>query len=292
MPKGLNLKTFGRRKSSGNALDFEQEAPAAPAQSSFRVLERPDKKTVTYGSRDSPVGRPFISPLHALRGKSVDDLGLAQKNPSIDASRNRPGWPLSGARGSGGTTNSGSSGYYESSSASARHSSTSTLPSSLDQDHHQDEEELYPAKRAQTTGMYQSVGPSADEPLPPPPRSFTNRAARALSFGQKGKTPKELPQDVPPLPPPHSGNGALANPTRSHSPFRDRAMTTSSYASTAVPLKTELTLDGDFGKDDDFSNMFDDMKKRDHPLPPPPTVGSFHRTVRVSPHKLQPRFVC
>ncbi|KAF2168860.1 hypothetical protein M409DRAFT_52860 [Zasmidium cellare ATCC 36951] len=275
MPKGLNLKNFGRRKSSANALDFEQEAPPASTQSSFRVLERSDKKSVTYGSRDSTVTRPFASPLNALRGKSADDLGLGP-NRSVDSSRSRPGWPLSGARGSGGTTNSGSSGYYESSSASARHSSTSTLPSSLDQDHN--EEDLFPVKRVQTMGMYQTVTANADEP--PPPRSFTTRAARALSFGNKNaKASKDLPQDIPPVPPPHVANGAPLNSARSQSPYRERAMTTSSYASTAVPVKTELTLDGDFGRDDDFSNMFESLK-RDHPLPPPPTAGSFHRTVR------------
>lgn len=278
MPKGLNLKNFGRRKSSGNALDFEQEVPAASTQSSFRVLERPDKKSVTYGSRDSTVNRPFASPLNALRGKSADDLGLAS-NRSVDSSRSRPGWPLSGARGSGGTTNSGSSGYYDSSSASARHSSTSTLPSSLDQDHH--EEDLFPVKRVQTTGMYQTVAANADErpPPPPPSTSFKTRASRALSFGNKNaRSSKDLPQDIPPVPPPHVANGAPTSKARSPSPYRERAMTTSSYASTAVPPKTELTLDGDFGNDDDFSSMFDSLK-RDHPLPPPPTAGSFHRTV-------------
>lgn len=130
MPKGLNLKGFGRRKSSGNALDFEPtEGAASPTQSTFRVIERPDsKKAASYG-REKPTsnGRAYNAPLNALRGKSVDNLTLGPN------------------RGSSGTTNSGSSGYYESSSASAKHSSTSTLPSSVDQEHRApDDDELFP----------------------------------------------------------------------------------------------------------------------------------------------------
>lgn len=282
MPKGLNLKGFGRRKSSGNVLDFEPQqdsaAPAAP--SSFRVIDRSDKKPAPYGS-DKLTSRPFNSPLQALRGKSADDLGLSSNNhnksPHHTATRAHSAWPLSGARGSGGTTNSGSSGYYESSSASARHSSTSTLPSSLDQDRSVDDEDLFsrPRKTA-TTGMYQSVGGGAEEPPAPPP-SFSSRAARAFSFGNRRGSPKEL--DLPPVPPPHT-NVETVYPVRTHSPQRERAMTTSSYASTAVPSKADITLSSpDFGGDD-FGNMFDSLKK--DPLQDPPPVGTFHRTVSVA----------
>ncbi|PIA90578.1 hypothetical protein CB0940_11291 [Cercospora beticola] len=268
MPKGLNLKGFGRRKSSGNALDFDQPerdgAPPSAQSSSFRVLERPEKKSVSYG-REKPLssGKTFNSPLTALRGKSVDNLTTLGQN-----------------RGSGGTTNSGSSGYYESSSASARHSSTSTLPSSLDQDHRgADDEELFPhPRKTPTTGMFQSASTLATEPPPPPP-TFSSRAARAFSFGTN-KHSKSPSKDVPPLPPPHA-NGVHIPSLRDRSPQRERAMTTSSYASTAVPTHSELTLSSsDFGSDD-FGNMFESLKKE--PVrSPPPAVGSFDRTVNGS----------
>ncbi|USW57772.1 hypothetical protein Slin15195_G110910 [Septoria linicola] len=273
MPKGLNLKGFGRRKSSGNALDFEQserDSAAPPAQSTFRVLERPDnKKSISYG-REKPAssGKTLNSPLNALRGKSVDNLALGPN------------------RGSGGTTNSGSSGYYESSSASARHSSTSTLPSSLDQDHRApDDEELFPhPRKSATTSMYQTVTAYNNDPPPPPPPTFSSRAARAFSFGGN-KHAKSPSKDVPPLPPPHSSTTFDYYP-RNPSPQRERAMTTSSYASTAVPARSELKLSSpDFGSDD-FGNMFESLKKE--PVPsPPPAVGTFHRT--ESPPMFPPR---
>ncbi|KXT11244.1 hypothetical protein AC579_6997 [Pseudocercospora musae] len=280
MPKGLSLKAFGRRKSSGNALDLGLPADAGgtapPEQSSFRVLEREDKKSLSYNNEKPH--RPFASPLNTLRGKSVDDLRRAQKGSAGNSTRNYPAWPLNGARGSGGTTNSGSSGFYESSGASARHSSTSTLPSSLDQDKTPDDDELYPVRKPHTTtGMYRTLPPAADEPPPPP--KFTSKL-RTFSFGGKHHRGASR-DDVPPVPPPQIDSAPPlppppAQPTRSHSPFRERAMTTSSYASTAVPPRTELRLDDpDFGNDD-FSNMFDSLKKE--PAREPSPINSFHRT--------------
>ncbi|CAK4034496.1 Hypothetical predicted protein [Lecanosticta acicola] len=279
MPKGLNLKGFGRRKSSGNALEFDEPEAAVvpPGQSSFRVIERPEKRTQsTYGSQANV---KFNSPLHALRGKSVDDLGLAQNRSVTDRSKsNQPGWLLNGARGSGGTTNSGSSGHYDSSSASARYSSTSTLPSSVEQD--RDDELFAPVRKSQTqtphaTGMYHSVAANADSPPLPQPPSFTSRAARALSFGNN-RSSKASSRDAPPMPPPHAAtNGAPLYPQRSQSPYRERAMTTSSYASTAVPTKTELRLSVDAFGTDDFGSMFDSLKKDSPPAPAHP-AGSFH----------------
>ena len=294
MPKGLNLKGFGRRKSSGNALDFEpseRDSVVAPAQSSFRVLERPDpKKSASYGREKPTSGRAFNSPLNALRGKSVDNLTLGQ-NRSVDptTSSQRRGWPLNGTRGSGGTTNSGSSGYYESSSASAKHSSTSTLPSSVDQEHRgADDEELFPhPRKSLTTGMYHKLNaPNNEPPLPAPPK-FSTRAARAFSFGGN-KHAKSPSKDIPPLPPAHNSGVSIPAPApapRSHSPYRERAMTTSSYASTAVPTVTDLKLSSpDFGNDD-FGNMFESLKKE--PAPSPPPQPPVHRTVSGSTTEAQ-----
>lgn len=52
-------------------------------------------------------------------------------------------------------------------------------------------------------------------------------------------------------------------------------MTTSSYASTAVPTKADLHLSVDGLGTDDFGSMFDSLKK-DNPPPPPPAAGSFN----------------
>lgn len=284
MPKGLNFKGFARRKSSGNILDIpspdeQSSGVGTDSKSTFRVIERPDKKAVTYGAApDRSVTRPFNSPIHALRGKSENDVSKGSARQRVSA------WPLTGAtRGSGGTTNSGSSGYYDSSSASARHSSTSTLPSSVD---HPEEEELFPPRSSASaaSGMYQTVSAGAEDhaPLPPPP-SFSSRALRSFSFGRP-KTGRQSTDtsDTPPVPPVHQANGGNTRPgTSGDNGYRDRAMTTSSYASTAVPNKPELNLGlgNDFG-DDFSSSMFDSLQKKEPP-PPLPLVGSFHRTVGI-----------
>lgn len=251
----MPLKFGGRRKSSANILDTSSEAP--PTQSSFRVLERPEKINLNGGQQQQSarpsIHRPFNSPLASLRGRSAEELGATLN------------------RGSGGTTASGgSSGYYESSSASARHSSSSTLPSSVDADREPREDELFPRK-TNTTPMYRDPAADIDE-LPPPPKSFTSRAARALSFGQKHNRQGSNAEinNVPPIPPAPSWP---AQPARSHSPQRDRALTTSSYASTAKP--EPLTLGADFGSD--FGNIFASSAK-ESPSPPPP-VAAQHKTV-------------
>lgn len=249
----MPLKFGGRRKSSANILDSQPE-PSAPAQSSFRVLERRNEP-INLNSHapqhgNQPSARPFASPLDQLRnlrGKSVEELGSTLN------------------RGSGGTTASGSSGYYDSSSASARHSSSSTLPSSVDAEPR--EEELF-SKRTKTATMTRDHATDIDE-VPAPPKSFSSRAARALSFGQKHKSSMEA-HHAHPIPPAPSWP---AHPQRSHSPQRDRALTTSSYASTAKP--EPLTLSADFGSD--FGNMFAPTTT-ESPSPPPP-VASQHKTV-------------
>lgn len=264
-PETMPLKFGGRRKSSANILDTQPE-PSAPAQSSFRVLERRNEhinlnaQTQQNGNRapTRPFASPLVDQLKNLRGKSVEELGSTLN------------------RGSGGTTASGSSGHYESSSASARHSSSSTLPSSLDAEPR--EEELFP-KKTKTAPMYRDHAADIDE-VPVPPKSFSSRAARALSFGQKHSRQASSTEihNVPPIPPAPSWP---AHPQRSHSPQRDRALTTSSYASTAKP--EPLTLSADFGSD--FGNMFT-SSTTESPSPPPP-VASQHKTVgRSNPDAL------
>ena len=268
MPK--NPLKFSRRRSSGNVLDDIAE-PAAPAVSSFRVLERPEKRINLNGEynpqeRLRKVNRPFQSPLQQLRGRSAEELSsgvnrLVERLNGVNAN-----WLLKGFRGSGGTTTSGSSGYYESSSASARHSSSSTLPSSVDQD--LKDEELFPRK-ARTSPMYKSIS----DDLPPPRPSFTARAARALSFGQNHDRGNAVSNNAsrPPMP--------VVKMVPNSPPQRERAMTQSSYASTAKP-EVNLNLGAsDFGSD--FASMFDGSKRSDSP-PLPPPKATYHRTVSES----------
>lgn len=281
MPKPAFKIPFGRRRSVGNALDLvssSEPSDSAPS-SSFRVIERTDRPSshdFDGGDRKitSPVksshGRPFNSPLQQLRGKSTEDVGSGPNR--YDRSHGKPlkDPRLINQRTSRGTTNSGSSGYYDSSGASARYSSTSTLPSSLEPEREPEEEDLFPVKRATAPMFSSSNSTVAPHPLPQPP-SFTSRASRALSFGLKGKTPPPRLDDAPPMP--GSADGSR------YSPSRERAMTTSSYASTAVPPKTQQSLDlptSDFGND--FGGMFDAFNtrrpSRGSPTPPLPLNGS------------------
>ena len=276
MPK--NPLKFARRKSSGGVLDdIPADTPSpspAPAVSSFRVLERPDKINLNgeHGPQGTirKVNRPFQSPLQQLRGRSAEELGVIGANRCVVESAITgvsENWLLKGYRGSGGTTNSGSSGYNESSSTSARHSSSSTLPSSVDAEREHEEEELFPRKTKTLPPMYHSSPAKVDD-LPPPRPSFTSRAARALSFGQnKNASPTNGDYSIPPLP--QKSYGATQ---------RERATTNSSYASTAKP-EVNLSLGtSDFGSD--FSSMFDPGRNDDLP-PPPPPKAAFHRTVRT-----------
>ncbi|OQO08958.1 hypothetical protein B0A48_05848 [Cryoendolithus antarcticus] len=280
MKKAFTKNPFVRRRSSGNVLESTAETVEEPVQSSFKVLERPDKR-ITFDGTDRRAQsqarlsqvRPFNSPIHNLRGKSAEDLGAGTN------------------RGSGGTTNSGSSGYFvDSSSASARYSSTSTLPSSLDQDREhrerereRDDDELFPKKRA-TVPMHYTPSSPADHSLPAPP-SFSSRASRAFSFGLKSKQNQQQlqqPAVYTPAGPSSPLNGIPQSPMKSHSPPRERAMTTSSYASTAVPPRLDAKPDlgaTDFGSDFD-TNMFSSIKADDsqHKALPAPSVNGFHRT--------------
>lgn len=292
MPRNI-LKSIGRRRSSGNALDIP-DTPSPTPESSFRVIERPQKNFQhTFNAPDdrssTALGTPraFNSPLAALRGKgkSADDLTKLGANRWVkDPSPRDQERALNSVRGSGGTTNSGSSGYYESSSVSARHSSTSTLPSSLDPDAERDpdDEDLF-ARKATAKPMHRGVSPRSDDPLPPPP-SFSSRAARAFSFGSKQNKPDFASKTLPA--PPTTSHVPPRSPERTQSPARERALTTSSYASTTVPAKAEPNLslglaESSFG--DDFGNMFGNLgakvptpKRSEESFPVP--SGGFHRT--------------
>jgi hypothetical protein len=293
---------FGRRKSVGNALDFASpaESPDPSSSSTFRVIERADKsggqhnfdggeRKLNSAPRPQPK-RPFDSPLQQIRGKSAEDIISGQNRYDLSQTGPLKNPRLINQRGSRGTTNSGSSGHYDSSGASARYSSTSTLPSSVEPEREPEEEDLFPTKRATAPMFSSSTASPAPHNLPQPP-SFTSRASRALSFGLKGKTPPPRLDDAPPMPMP------TESASRSASPIRERAMTSSSYASTAVPQKSEPPVPlpvapidlptADFG-DADFGDMFDSFKERGvsgvpRGSPTPPALaGGFKHTVSMA----------
>lgn len=300
MPKSSFKNPFGRRRSVGNALDLASpvESPDPTASSTFRVIERADKsgqhtfdgaeRKLNSAPRPQPT-RPFDSPLQQLRGKSAEDVVSGQNRYDLAQGEPLKNPRLINQRGSRGTTNSGSSGHYDSSGASARYSSTSTLPSSLEPEREPEEEDLFPTKRA-TAPMFSASNPSlAAQQLPQPP-SFTSRASRALSFGLKGKTPPPRLDDAPPMP-----SNLVDRTAELASPVRERAMTSSSYASTAVPSKQDSRLapidlpTTDFG-DDDFGGMFDNFKDRrqSRGAPTPPPLGGFNQTPRADNQAARP----
>lgn len=267
MPKNP-LKGFTRRKSSGNVLDLQPEVPAVPAvpvQSSFRVLERPNKAGFDGGDKLHKRLSTFGSPAQHSRGKSAEDLG-ASTNRSVKPPRPHTIYGvLKEGRSSGGTTLSGSSGYYDTSSSSARYSSSSTLPSSLDAEHEADQDDLFPRKAATPVDHYKPSGVGAHDASP----SFAARAGRAMSFGRNKHHVDASPVPAPPPVPSYPDNSFI----------RDRATTISSYASTAVPPRLDPNMQSsDFGSD--FGNMFEGLAgpKRDDVLPPPPVLGGFARS--------------
>lgn len=286
------LKTF-RRKSSGNVLDLETEtAPSTSStSSSFRVLERPSDNTNTFtGGSKGPNGRPVAQPMQN-GARSVENLGLSTnrcvKPPAEDARR-----ALRSDRRSAGTTHSAASSYhlgYATSGSSARHSSSSTLPSSFDAEADLDNGELYPVRKPQTTPS----SPAVPEPTAP---TFAARAGRALSFGLRSQKPSFPPSNVPSVPPlpsippqqlPVSHNQPMNPPSlyRGDSDYsRDRAMTTSSYASTARPPQLD---NADFGGDGGFDNMFENLSrertKSKEEIPPVPPLNTYQPQRTPSP---------
>lgn len=295
MPKNP-LKGFVRRKSSGNILDLQAEQPgesdpAAPASSSFRVLERPEKAGPNGVDRRTVSQRPVSAlPFHSSKGKSTEDLSRSTNRsvPSEGSKTKNNFWGLKRSRGSGTTTLSGSSGYYDTSSSSARHSSSSTLPSSLDQEHEAAQDDMFSSKGAQAQSQLHynqaQVPPQSYSPSGMPNASFATRASRAISFGRRktgspaaefdaaSQAEAEAAEMVPALPdlPDHA---AIRD--------RDRATTISSYASTAVAPRLEANLgQSDFS---DFGNMFEGLSNstKETALPPPPrVVGGYLRSVR------------
>ncbi|KAI4725418.1 hypothetical protein E4T49_06860 [Aureobasidium sp. EXF-10728] len=289
MPKNP-LKNFARRKSSGNILDLPSESTStAPASSSFRVLERPDKVATTGngGYPGGPVkrtsgGRPGSSILlNRKSGKSQEDLIASANRLVPEKSQARPhtvNGVLKLGRGSGGTALSGSSGYFDNSSSSARYSSSSTLPSSIEAEHEAENEDLFPRKTAANgnSNLSSNRSSAASNALPEPP-SFSARAGRAMSFGLRSK---------------QSASPGTMTATTAHMPdlpensfIRDRATTMSSNASTAVPPRLDANLGSmsDFGSDFGM-NMFEGLSSprqaKSNVAAPQPAHENYGRSVR------------
>ncbi|KAL8950066.1 MAG: hypothetical protein Q9222_003869, partial [Ikaeria aurantiellina] len=222
-------KAFPRRKSSGNAL----EELTNPPEPSFRVFERPDRKSFDGGNtlKRMSQGRP-LSAGHNLENSHY----LDGRHPTFSN------------RGSGGTNKSSSSGGQDNSSASARFSSSSTLPSSTD----------IPLEDKPLPNPHDSH----KVPAPPIPAThpLTLRAGgRAFSFGRKKAN---SPSSASPITQPPQVYGQYQDTPR-HG--RERALTESSYASNSTATPPKLLDTGlDLGKSDldGFGDMFENFGER------------------------------
>ncbi|KAL8944554.1 MAG: hypothetical protein Q9216_000357 [Gyalolechia sp. 2 TL-2023] len=238
-------KAFPRRKSSGNAL----EELTNPPEPSFRVFERPDRKSFDGGNtlKRMSQGRP-LSAGHNLSNSLYTDGSNPNFSNRYVASEKPNVVLLTPVSGSGGTNNSSSSGGHDNSSSSARFSSSSTLPSSTDVA--LDDKAL--------------PHPHDTHRLPPPPvpasHPLSLRAGgRAFSFGRK--KPQSPSSGSPITQPPQVYGRSEDSGIRG----RDRALTESSYASgsTATPPKLlDTGLDLGSSDLDSFGDMFENFGKR------------------------------
>lgn len=219
-----------RRKSSGNALE-KQEAPP-----SFRVIPRDEVQAAAETAANTKrmsLGRPLSSPKQPFQQPpSEEDSGTSLRyNPGQDLALLCTNALSRGSEGSS-AANSAISRVYDTSS-SARFSSSSTLPSSTDAEN----EEFSKRKSIPT--------PTSDW------RSFSFLgAARTFKPGAKGhKLSTSVASEV--------DKGEISQePSTGSLASRDRAMTTSSYASTAMAPK----IDGDLGLGStDFGSGFGDI---------------------------------
>ncbi|PQE11688.1 hypothetical protein CJF32_00004822 [Rutstroemia sp. NJR-2017a WRK4] len=238
-------KNFGRRKSAANAL----EIPSEPSvEHSFKVFERPQQGGHTaHPSFDG--GVKFARATTSADSHKEDNIFDGMKVNTIN-------------RGSG-ASNSNTASTTDNSS---RLSAASTAPSSMETPGY--EEWKSPHDR-----------PLSDIPVPPVPKSsagFSLKAAgRTLSWSRnKSATPSPSKlSDEPPSP-----------IVREEAAFgRNRAVTASSYASTATPPKI-LDRGLDLSVGDDFGDMFAGMEHRRSAILDGPT----NRVMTKSPEILPP----
>ncbi|KAL8966791.1 MAG: hypothetical protein Q9197_005792 [Variospora fuerteventurae] len=235
-------KAFPRRKSSGNAL----EELTNPPEPSFRVFERPDRKSLDGENtlKRMSQGRPL---------SAGHDLYADGANPNLNNRYAAPAFPmllirLTPVSGSGGTNNSSSSGGHDNSSSSARFSSSSTLPSSTD----------IPLDDKPLPNPHNHVKVPAP-PLPATHPLSLRTGGRTFSFGRKKV---QSPSSASPITqPPQAYSQSQELSPRG----RERALTESSYASgsTATPPKLlDTGLDLGCSDLDKFGDMFENFGKR------------------------------
>lgn len=247
LPKG-----FQRRKSSGPALE---EIPNSP-EPSFRVFERPPSKSFDGGHilKKSVVTveqRVVASP--RVRKNDDDDEQLFPVSRAELANRygstvvNHGLTLTSSFSSSTWTDNSVSTkAPYGSAASSARLSSSSTIPSSTD-------------TRSDVSTASRNPKPFHDIPVPPPqvprPPFSLRSSARTFSFGSRTSASPLVASQTPP--------SAVSRAAAVIDSSRDRAFSAST-TSTATPPKL-LDSDLAFGDNDvdGFSNIFDNIGKRD-----------------------------
>ncbi|RDL34605.1 Uncharacterized protein BP5553_07733 [Venustampulla echinocandica] len=214
-------KAFGRRKSSVNGLEHITDEPVPEQQSTFKVFDRADGGSKTFGG-----GAKFVKAANGAFGRS-NTSHLEEDNMFDRLGKNR----------GSGASNTNTASTTDNSS---RLSAASTAPSSTDV-----------SGREEGRSHDKRYG---DIPVPPIPKSTSafslKNAGRTFSFGRvKNSELPSLPQDAKPPTPEEQQSG------------RARAVTASSYASTATPPKLDerdlgLSLGGD------FSDMFAGFGKR------------------------------
>ncbi|TGO31250.1 hypothetical protein BPAE_0001g01480 [Botrytis paeoniae] len=235
-------KSFGRRKSTANALDN----PEPPVESSFKVFERPQ----AGGHKSGPSfdgGVKFARASGTADSHKEDNLFEGMKVNTVN-------------RGSGASnTNTAST-----TDNSSRLSAASTAPSSMETPGHEDWRTPHDRH--------------SDVPLPPLPKTSSGfslkNAGRTLSWGRNKATPSpsKVSDELPPSP-------TIRDDSASS---RTRAVTASSYASTATPPKLgERDLDLTMG--DDFGDMFAGMAHRRGAVPDSPGVRGFTKSPEILP---------
>jgi len=215
-------KGFGRRRSTATPFEDGSDAPAV--EQSFKVFERPESGSKSFDGKPKLTKAAITTPPPQPIGRTRA-VQLEEDNMFENVGK---------YRGSGASnTNTAST-----TDNSSRLSGASTAPSSTDIPH-QDRR-------------------SNDKPheinIPPVPRSTSafslKNAGRTLSWGRH-KHPSM-----------HSPKESISHTIEEGQTWRERAVTASSYASTATPPKLEQNNDLGLNLGGDFSDMFSGFGNR------------------------------
>lgn len=255
---GLGLFT-GRRKSQGNAFDdvdmaSSPDVSAAPARDDSGGFRLLSRTEVEKANeRRKTQEKPSKFP----RFSGFGSTGNKARNHSMDDES--PGSSKRDSKSSSGTQFSSSRPY-----TNGQHGSTSTLPSSTD------------------TSSDDNLFANVHRPSAP------HHNSSPVSYSVSGIR-KQLPS-LPSLP--RTSSGVSYKDQLSDSTSRNRAMTSSSYASTAIPPKLESNLNFE------SSSFDDDMFSHINPKAPSPEIPrepagrsllSEKRTFQAEPIKIHPK---